>query len=235
LWRHGETAWNAERRFQGQSDIELDETGRQQAGRAARLLAALRPAMIVSSDLSRAANTAAPLASLTGLTVTYDKDLRERHGGSWEGLTDTEIRTRYPVEHANWTPPDGEPPAVVADRVCAAIERAATALRDLTQPAGAQSAGAQSAGAQSADAEPAVSGFSNAELAVPADLAVVVSHGAALRLGMARLLGLPDDLSGMLGPLSNCAWCVVGTSRGRWRVLEYNAGTLPEPVLGDDR
>jgi len=98
--------WNAERRFQGQSDCPLDETGRAQADRAARLLAALRPDLIISSDLSRAASTAAPLARLTGLTVILDKDLRERHGGCWEGLTDTEIRERYPDAHATWTPPE---------------------------------------------------------------------------------------------------------------------------------
>jgi broad specificity phosphatase PhoE len=233
LWRHGQTLWNAERRFQGQSDIELDQTGIQQAERAARLLAALRPAMIISSDLSRAAGTAAPLARLTGLTVTFDKDLRERHGGGWEGLTDAEIRARYPQEHANWMPPDGEPSAVVADRVAAALERAAASLRALRQPVGGPPGGEGGSGEVRGVAN--VTGLSNAELAFPADLAVVVSHGAALRLGMARLLGLPDDLFGVLGPLSNCAWCVIGTSRGRWRVLEYNAGTLPEPVLGDDR
>jgi ribosome silencing factor RsfS/YbeB/iojap len=76
LWRHGQTVWNAERRFQGQSDIPLDEVGQAQAERAARLLAALRPDLIVSSDLSRAAQTAAPLSRLTGLEVTLDKDLR---------------------------------------------------------------------------------------------------------------------------------------------------------------
>ena len=86
--------WNAERRFQGQSDCPLDETGRAQADRAARLLAALGPDLIISSDLSRAASTAAPLARLTGLNVTTDKDLRERYGGLWEGLTDPEIRAR---------------------------------------------------------------------------------------------------------------------------------------------
>jgi probable phosphoglycerate mutase len=48
LWRHGQTPWNAERRFQGQSDIPLDETGQAQAERAARLLAGLRPDLIVS-------------------------------------------------------------------------------------------------------------------------------------------------------------------------------------------
>jgi glucosyl-3-phosphoglycerate phosphatase len=66
-------------------------------------------------------------------------------------------------------------------------------------------------------------------------LAVVVSHGAALRLGMARLLGLTEDVFGVLGPLSNCAWSVLGLRDGHWRLLEHNAGTLPELVLGDDR
>ena len=74
------------------------------------------------------------------------------------------------------------------------------------------------------------------EPGVATGLAVVVSHGAALRLGMARLLGLPEELSGVLGPLSNCSWSVLGRWRGRWRLLEHNAGTLPEPVvLSDDR
>ena len=198
LWRHGQTIWNAEHRFQGQTDIGLDETGRAQAERAARLLAGLGPDRIVSSDLSRAASTAAPLARLTGLTVTYDKDLRERHGGLWEGLTDTEIRERYPAENATWTPPNGESTQAVADRVAAALGRTAEALED-------------------------------------GGLAVVVSHGAAIRLGMSRLLGIPEDAFGVLGPLSNCSWSLVGTRRGRWRLLEHNAGTLPEPVLGDDR
>ena len=66
-------------------------------------------------------------------------------------------------------------------------------------------------------------------------LAVVVSHGAALRLGMSRLLGMPDELFGVLGPLSNCSWSVLGRRRDRWRLLEHNAGTLPEPILSDDR
>ena len=203
LWRHGQTVWNAEHRFQGQSDIPLDETGQAQAERAARLLASLRPDLIVSSDLTRAAATAAALARLTGLEVTLDKDLRERHGGRWEGLTDTEIRTRYPVEHANWTPPDGEPSPVVAERVAGALHRIAEAI---------------------------------AEPGMATGLAVVVSHGAALRLGMSRLLGMPEDLFGVLGPLSNCSWSVLGRRHGRWRLVEHNAGTLPEPVvLSDDR
>jgi glucosyl-3-phosphoglycerate phosphatase len=203
LWRHGQTVWNAERRFQGQSDIPLDEVGQAQAERAARLLAALRPDLIVSSDLSRAAGTAAALGRLVGLEVRMDKDLRERSGGSWEGLTDTEIRTRYPVEHASWIPPDGEPSAVVAERVAGALLRIADAVSEPDFATG---------------------------------LAVVASHGAALRLGMSRLLGMPAELSGVLGPLSNCSWSVLGRRNGHWRLVEHNAGTLPEPVvLSDDR
>jgi glucosyl-3-phosphoglycerate phosphatase len=201
--RHGQTVWNAERRFQGQSDIPLDETGLAQAERAARLLAALRPDMIVSSDLNRAAATAAPLARLTGLEVILDKDLRERQGGLWEGLNDAEIRERFPRAHATWDPPDGEPSVAVADRVAAAIQRAAAAVAE--------------------------------QVTGPDGLAVVVSHGAAIRLGMSRLLGLPDELFGVLGPLSNCSWSVLATRYGAWRLLEHNAGTLPEPVLSDDR
>ena len=198
LWRHGQTQWNVEGRFQGQSDIPLDAVGAEQAERAARLLAALRPDAIYCSDLSRAVATAAPLARLTGLPVLPDKDLRERYGGEWEGLTDAEIRTRYPEEHRSWLPPGGESSAAVAERAGTALEKIAAGLR-------------------------------------PGTLAVVVSHGAALRLGAARLLGFPEPLWQTVGPLSNCAWSVLGSRHGKWRLLEHNAGTLPEPVLSDDR
>jgi broad specificity phosphatase PhoE len=128
LWRHGQTAFNAERRFQGQTDIPLNEVGRQQAARAARYLAALKPTAIFSSDLCRATETAAALARLTGLAVQLDKDLRERHGGLWEGLTDVEIRERYPEAHAVWVPPEGETASTVADRGSAALERIADSV-----------------------------------------------------------------------------------------------------------
>jgi probable phosphoglycerate mutase len=198
LLRHGQTIWNVERRFQGHTDIPLDETGLAQADRAGRLLAALKPDAIVASDLSRAVSTAQPLAKLTGLVIALDKDLRERSGGKWEGLLDEEIRERYPKERETWDPPEGEQAGAVADRVTVALMRAAMSIP-------------------------------------PGGLAVVVSHGAALRFGMERLLGIPDEASGALGPLSNCYWSVLGQRGTRWRLLEHNAGTLPEPVLGDDR
>jgi probable phosphoglycerate mutase len=130
LWRHGQTAFNAERRFQGQTDIPLNELGRQQAASAARYLAALQPDAIFSSDLSRASETAGALARLTGLSVKLDEDLRERHGGLWEGLTDAEIRERYPEALAAWVPPEGETTAQVADRASAAMARIADSMPD---------------------------------------------------------------------------------------------------------
>lgn len=198
LWRHGQTTWNVEHRFQGQTDIPLDETGEAQAEYTARRLVTLGPAAIVSSDLSRAQQTAAALARLSGLAVTLDKDLRERFGGEWEGLSDEEIRERYPAERATWNPPDGEPTAVVADRVAGALTRIAESLAD-------------------------------------SQLAVVVGHGAALRLGMERILGLPAQGVSVLGPLANCSWSVLSVLDNHWRLLEYNAQTVPEPVIGDDK
>lgn len=199
LWRHGQTAWNLERRFQGKTDIPLDETGIAQAERAARLLAGLRPTAIIASPLQRAARTAETLAALTGLPVSHDPDLMERDGGEWEGLSSSEIRERYPAEHAIWQPPGGETSEQVAKRVGGALERAIDTL--------------------------------------PADgVLVVASHGAAIRLGMSHLLGLPQEVWERLGGLSNCSWSVLSEMRdGGWRLVEHNAGTLPEPVMSDDR
>ncbi len=102
LWRHGRTAWNAENRVQGQLDVELDPTGREQAAAAATRLAARHPDAIVASDLLRARQTAEPLAALTGLEVHVDPRLRERYFGDWQGLTMPEVVERFPEAHARW-------------------------------------------------------------------------------------------------------------------------------------
>ena len=102
VWRHGNTDWNAGGRVQGQTDVPLNDLGRQQAVDAAELLVRLRPAAIVASDLRRASDTAAALAALTGLPVTYDERLRERSFGSWEGHTMAEVKATRPAEHARW-------------------------------------------------------------------------------------------------------------------------------------
>jgi broad specificity phosphatase PhoE len=103
VWRHGNTDWNATHRVQGQTDVTLNAVGRQQAVDAAELLIKMRPDAIVSSDLQRAADTAAALAALSGLTVSYDKRLRERYFAAWQGLTMVEVAQQFPAEHARWT------------------------------------------------------------------------------------------------------------------------------------
>jgi probable phosphoglycerate mutase len=111
LLRHGQTAWNAEQRIQGQMDIPLDATGRWQAERLALALRDEGMHALYSSDLQRAAQTAAPLATLTGLRVQTDPSLRERSFGRFESCTYAEIDTRWPQEALRWRlrEPDFEP------------------------------------------------------------------------------------------------------------------------------
>jgi broad specificity phosphatase PhoE len=103
VWRHGNTDWNANHRVQGQTDVPLNAIGRQQAVDAAELLIKMRPDVIVSSDLHRAADTAAALAALSGLSINFDKRLRERYFGEWQGLTMTEVAELHPDQYARWT------------------------------------------------------------------------------------------------------------------------------------
>ncbi|WP_327024509.1 histidine phosphatase family protein [Micromonospora sp. NBC_01739] len=113
IWRHGNTDWNAASRVQGQTEVPLNDLGREQAREAAPLLAALNPDAIVTSDLSRAADTAAALAALTGLPVRSDARLRERYFGQWQGLLLTEVAERFPEEYARWRAGDPDPGADV--------------------------------------------------------------------------------------------------------------------------
>lgn len=98
LLRHGRTAWNHQKRVQGQLDAELDDTGREQAAKAAEALALPRPALLWSSDLVRARDTASYLAGATGLTPTYDARLREFDLGERQGLTHDEYAAIAPEE-----------------------------------------------------------------------------------------------------------------------------------------
>jgi glucosyl-3-phosphoglycerate phosphatase len=102
LWRHGQTEWNVTGRFQGQTDIGLDEAGRAQVEQCAGRLAARQPDAIVSSDLRRCADSAAALSALTGRAVSYDRRLRERAYGEWEGHTRLEVEARWPAALARW-------------------------------------------------------------------------------------------------------------------------------------
>ena len=101
--RHGETAWNVDTRVQGQLDIPLNETGRWQAQRLARALAAREPIdAIYTSDLLRAWETARAVSESTGAPLFTEEGLRERGFGVFQGKTFTEIEARLPEEALRW-------------------------------------------------------------------------------------------------------------------------------------
>lgn len=125
--RHGEADGNRERRFIGQLDVPLSTLGHRQAERIGTRLLAHGVDRIVSSDLDRAARTAAPLARLTGLPVETDPALREVHNGRWAGLLPTEIEAGWPELFAEYrmgvdvARPGGERWADVRARVIPAV------------------------------------------------------------------------------------------------------------------
>ena len=128
LLRHGLTAWNVERRFQGQADIELTETGVLQAKAAAAALAAYGPSVLWSSDLSRARVTASAVAEATGLDVRLDERLRETHVGEFQGLTHAEALERFGAGPWDYAAHGGESEAATGERVATVIATVASSL-----------------------------------------------------------------------------------------------------------
>ncbi len=128
LWRHGETDWNKETRFQGQTDVPLNALGHQQAAVAAEALVGLAPDIIYTSDLSRARATAEALGRRTGLVLHRDVRLREIDVGSWSGHTHAEVKAMFPEyqqlvdEHIDFRrSPEGETLRGVGVRVGEAL------------------------------------------------------------------------------------------------------------------
>jgi probable phosphoglycerate mutase len=106
--RHGETAWNAEGRVQGQLDVPLSETGLAQARAVAAVLAGESFSAIYASDLTRVRQTAQPIAARLGLEVRLDARLRERHYGDFQGMTYAEAKVRIPEGYARFKTKDLE-------------------------------------------------------------------------------------------------------------------------------
>jgi alpha-ribazole phosphatase len=129
LVRHGQTDWNLEGRYQGQSDVPLNETGRNQARALAQKLKGYPFAAIYTSDLERSKETAKFLAETLHLPVTCDSRLREINQGQWEGQLVDDIKARFSelwkqrtVDPARLRPPGGETVSEVARRVYAALD-----------------------------------------------------------------------------------------------------------------
>jgi probable phosphoglycerate mutase len=206
LWRHGQTDWNVENRFQGHSDIPLNKVGHYQASEAAKVLAALRPDRIISSDLIRAQETAAALAALTDIKVEINPNLRETDGGLWEGKLASENRATHGELFANWYEGGDEPAGVTGERRSDVAKRAVAVIEKET------------------------TNFSGT--------IVFVTHGGTVRSVLGSILKLPIAQWGVIGGLSNACWSVLELTKhhtgSRWYLAEHNAGSLPEPVFGDD-
>jgi broad specificity phosphatase PhoE len=130
LLRHGETAWNRERRYQGWTDTPLSAEGLVQAEAAARELKEHAFAAVYASPLQRARDTAALIAAPQGLEVETDPAFKELAFGQWEGLTLDEARVRDTALYEGWartphlvSPPEGESLAQVRTRVLEGLER----------------------------------------------------------------------------------------------------------------
>jgi probable phosphoglycerate mutase len=204
LWRHGRTAWNVAGRAQGSTDVPMDEVGRQQARDAAARLASLRPRFVWSSPLSRARDTATELATLTGLPVSTDPRLQEINTGERQGLTVDELRERFPHVWRAFVAGEELPRARGGEIEPEVADRVSAAMHDAVERLDRGESG------------------------------VLVSHGVSIRVGLCRFLGLPHGHWHLLAGVSNCAWVVVEEWRRGWRLVDYNAGSLPEPVLSDD-
>ncbi|MEW6104922.1 MAG: alpha-ribazole phosphatase [Bacillota bacterium] len=124
LVRHGETEWNAARRYQGHHDVPLSPAGERQAERLALRLMREKFAAVYTSDLSRAVATARAIARPHGVPVVQLRELREIDVGEWEGMSFDELERARPADVARWLEdtvnnpiPGGESYASLRDRV----------------------------------------------------------------------------------------------------------------------
>ncbi len=128
LIRHGETAWNRERRMQGQLDSPLSDAGKRQAHLLAQRMKDIAFDALYSSDAGRAHLTARSVAQATGHELVVEPRLRERHFGVLEGLTGPEMQAQHPETYArfksrdpDYTVPGGESARAFRDRALACL------------------------------------------------------------------------------------------------------------------
>jgi len=184
--RHGQTEWNSVTRYQGKTDVPLNDDGRKQARRLAARLASWEPEAMFTSPLSRAAETARIVRE--GLLMEEKPRLEilpalsEIDFGDWEGKTIPEIERGYGEIYRQWrenpssvTPPGGESFTEVLQRVDRALESI-------------------------------LSGF--------ADRILVVGHGGIMRAALVKLLEVPSSLVWRMR-MDNCSMLAVDFWKGR--------------------
>jgi 2,3-bisphosphoglycerate-dependent phosphoglycerate mutase len=139
LLRHGETDWNRELRFQGHVDVGLNAIGLEQARRLAGRLAGERADRIYASDLTRAQQTAQPVARQLGMDSITDRALREQSFGEVDGMRVQDIQQQHPevwaawlLFHEDYAMPGGESTRQFHARVMDAVNRLVAAHRGET-------------------------------------------------------------------------------------------------------
>lgn len=206
LLRHGQTEYNASRRMQGQLDTKLSEFGIEQAYNAARYLSQKNICAILSSDLSRAHNTALEVSRLIDVPVVTDPRLRETNLGQWQGQRHKDVDAKYPGARARWrhdvtwAPPGGETRLEVAARAREVVDEL---MRDLPEWE---------------------------------DRAVlIVAHGGTISALTASLLGLTKNEDYiMFSGLKNTCWARL-TARPRYYDGSLDADGEGDPVVADAR
>lgn len=177
LVRHGQTAYNATGRMQGQLDTSLSDVGRQQVRDTAAACQGWDVSAVYSSDLERAKETADILAARWGVPVETDPRLRETDLGRWQGASHQEIDRDYPGQRAywrhdpQWAPPQGESRVQVAERASALVDELMHSPR-----------------------------FNDG------DTIVLVAHGGTIGALTARLLDLPLSHYPVFSGLGNVCW-----------------------------
>lgn len=186
LLRHGQTHHNATRRMQGQLDTKLAEAGWAGAQRAADLLVHAGITRIVSSDLSRAADTAGVVARKIGVDLDIDARLRETDLGQWQDLGHDEVDRKFPGARAQWrhdatwAPPGGESRIDVANRARPVIDELMDAHDEWDDSA-----------------------------------VLIVAHGGTISALAGSLLGFSPEMFPLLSSLSNTHFAVL-TARPRY-------------------
>lgn len=192
LWRHGQTTFNVENRFQGHLDAPLNDVGLAQAEVAAVGLSKLRIDAIYASPLQRAYITAQVLAGRVDLPIATDDRLKEIDVGEWEGLYAEDIYRANPEfvlalgegRDARRSP-TGETATEVAARMAEALREIASAHLGQT--------------------------------------VVVASHGLAIRMGTAGVLGWDYPTSTTLASMSNCGWTMLAARPDSyWKLVTWN-------------
>jgi alpha-ribazole phosphatase len=204
LVRHGETAWNAEGKLCGRTDIELNDAGRRQAERLGERLRALPPAAIYASPLRRAAETAAIIADVAASLPRHadggvkpplqiDSRLVELNYGEWEGKKFAEVKSQDAEVYRRWDrdPAREAPPGGESGRE--AIARMAAFLDEV-----------------------------RARHTGPNEHVVVVTHKTICRLALCHALGLPPSEYRRRLCMENAALNIIAPTEDGWRVILVN-------------